>query len=601
MSASAAMSMSACWSMLSFVSCMLGGYIADNSLGRYRTILYFAIVYAVGVALVSVSAVPSILSSTLCLPLYFVGAFIFVALGTGAIKPNVMNFGADQYDVSDSQEQAEQQKFFSFFYLTINLGVVVANGYCANLATDGATKDDPGTGYLKSYIIAAGSMALACFFFVAGTPRYANTGGGTRSHKVSVARQHLIASCKTSNLARLATLGWVGVPLSMILVLASSVLTAFSGGSDSAAKLTNAVTWGACGLSMLSCIMLIVAHLRNDYIVPLANLSQQAESIERDTSTQGTSCQDVRKAFGCIPLIVSVNMGFNILYNSMNNAYSVQACQMDTTFGGRQLNGAFFNLGDCFAIIVFVPLIEGLIFPAWTRARGTPPKMLTKFIWGFIFCILANVSAALLEVERRDRSAEKDFVLCPGGNSTLGECSSGYLLSKCSFQSSLPMTNMSAFWTFLPMILTGIGEILVNPVIYLFVYEQAPASLTGLIQALNLVFGGAVSEAVTAALSLLVPENLDEGHLVYFFYANIAFALVMLVLMFLAAFSGEAKTESAETTSGAIAATFLATESHGASLLGTSASHGASLLGTGTPHQARLSASCISEMPASGS
>ena len=27
------------------------------------------------------------------------GAFVFVALGTGAIKPNVMNFGADQYDV----------------------------------------------------------------------------------------------------------------------------------------------------------------------------------------------------------------------------------------------------------------------------------------------------------------------------------------------------------------------------------------------------------------------------------------------------------------------------------------------------------------------
>ena len=30
-----------------------------------------------------------------------VGAFVFVALGTGAIKPNVMNFGADQCDTEE--------------------------------------------------------------------------------------------------------------------------------------------------------------------------------------------------------------------------------------------------------------------------------------------------------------------------------------------------------------------------------------------------------------------------------------------------------------------------------------------------------------------
>lgn len=37
-------------------------------------------------------------SILLCLEHLRLGAFIFVALGTGAIKPNVMNFGADQYD-----------------------------------------------------------------------------------------------------------------------------------------------------------------------------------------------------------------------------------------------------------------------------------------------------------------------------------------------------------------------------------------------------------------------------------------------------------------------------------------------------------------------
>lgn len=69
-------------------------------------------VYVCGVALVAVSAIPHIMTSSLGVPTYLrlgmmlgcwmdrrLGAFVFVALGTGAIKPNVMNFGADQYDV----------------------------------------------------------------------------------------------------------------------------------------------------------------------------------------------------------------------------------------------------------------------------------------------------------------------------------------------------------------------------------------------------------------------------------------------------------------------------------------------------------------------
>lgn len=80
-----------------------------------------------------------------------------------------------------------------------------------------------------------------------------------------------------------------------------------------------------------------------------------------------------------MPTIISINapgavqsvrglwrpqVGFNILYNAMNNAYpaqaakletclppvriSRQACQMDTRLLGQQLNGSFFSLGDSF-------------------------------------------------------------------------------------------------------------------------------------------------------------------------------------------------------------------------------------------------------------
>ncbi|CAJ1445560.1 unnamed protein product [Effrenium voratum] len=92
------------------------------------------------------------------------------------------------------------------------------------------------------------------------------------------------------------------------------------------------------------------------------------------------------------------------------------------------------------------------------------------------------------------------------------------------------MTNMSAFWTAIPMFLTGAGEILVNPVVYQYVFEEAPAPLRSMLQALNLVAAGSISNAITAALSPLVPENLNDGHLVYFFYANCILAVLALLV-----------------------------------------------------------------------
>merc|ERR1719331_3633817 len=108
-----------------------------------------------------------------------------------------------------------------------------------------------------------------------------------------------------------------------------------------------------------------------------------------------------------------------------------------------------------------------------------------------------------------------------------------HLLSKCSPHAALPMTDMSAFWTFLPMFLTGAGEILVNPVIYQYVFEHAPCRLRSIVQAMNLVANGSISNAITASLGPLIPEDLNKGSLVYYFYVNIVLAMLSLVTYWL--------------------------------------------------------------------
>eukprot|EP00943_MAST-04B_sp_MAST-4B-sp1_P008383 g8383.t1 len=95
---------------------VLGGWIADTMLGKYKTIIRFSLVYCFGMALVAFSALFS--SGIGCI----VGLF-FVSMGTGGIKPNVSSFGADQFPNTSSDDLT---RFFMIFYFSINVGSVAS-------------------------------------------------------------------------------------------------------------------------------------------------------------------------------------------------------------------------------------------------------------------------------------------------------------------------------------------------------------------------------------------------------------------------------------------------------------------------------------------
>lgn len=49
---------------------------------------------------------------------------LFIAMGTGGIKPCVSSFGGDQFVMP--QQFAQLQQFFSIFYLSINVGAMLS-------------------------------------------------------------------------------------------------------------------------------------------------------------------------------------------------------------------------------------------------------------------------------------------------------------------------------------------------------------------------------------------------------------------------------------------------------------------------------------------
>ena len=75
---------------------ILGAVVADQYLGRYKTILLFANIYTLGLCILWTTSLPGILHHDQKLAAFIV-AIVIIALGTGGIKSNVAPLIADQY------------------------------------------------------------------------------------------------------------------------------------------------------------------------------------------------------------------------------------------------------------------------------------------------------------------------------------------------------------------------------------------------------------------------------------------------------------------------------------------------------------------------
>ncbi|XP_046750570.1 LOW QUALITY PROTEIN: solute carrier family 15 member 1-like [Diprion similis] len=152
--------------MLCYFVPVVGAILADSYLGRFRTILYFSVIYAIGNILMCFAATPPI---AICpVAMTYIG-LILIAWGTGGIKPCVAAFGGDQFHLP--QQQLRLQQFFSIFYFTINFG-----GFMGMVLTPILRKaftcfgDD--TCYALGFGFPAALMVTALFLFLLGKPLY---------------------------------------------------------------------------------------------------------------------------------------------------------------------------------------------------------------------------------------------------------------------------------------------------------------------------------------------------------------------------------------------------------------------------------------------
>ncbi|MCP4256151.1 MAG: POT family MFS transporter [Planctomycetes bacterium] len=96
---------------------LIGAIISDLWLGKYRTILYFSIVYCVGLLLMVLDVTR----------LGLTGGLILVAIGSGIIKPCVSANVGDQFGKTNKHLMS---KIYSWFYFAVNLGACASMLLC---------------------------------------------------------------------------------------------------------------------------------------------------------------------------------------------------------------------------------------------------------------------------------------------------------------------------------------------------------------------------------------------------------------------------------------------------------------------------------------
>ncbi|XP_027343078.1 protein NRT1/ PTR FAMILY 5.4-like [Abrus precatorius] len=146
------------WVGVSALIPLLGGFIADSYLGRFKTIIFSSLIYIVGMVFLTLSA--SVMKHK---KLFFISLYV-VSIGDGGHKPCVQTFAADQFDDNTAEERDVKSSFFNLWYLAIVFG--------STLAVFVAIYVQDNVGWGVGLGVLGGVLVIALALFLLGIKRY---------------------------------------------------------------------------------------------------------------------------------------------------------------------------------------------------------------------------------------------------------------------------------------------------------------------------------------------------------------------------------------------------------------------------------------------
>ncbi|XP_073520296.1 solute carrier family 15 member 1 [Phyllobates terribilis] len=318
-----------------YLTPILGAIIADSWLGKFKTIVYLSIVYAVGQVIMSVSAIHDLTDGNrdgtpdtidLHVALSMIG-LVLIALGTGGIKPCVAAFGGDQFDESQDKQRS---RFFSIFYLSINAGSLLSTIITPILRGQECGIHTQQKCYPLAFGVPAALMVVALVVFIVGSRMY---------KKVSPQGNIIVQVFKCITFA---------------------LSNRYKNRSKSIPKRDHWMDW---------------AKEKYDDL-----LIAQVKMV-------------LKVLFLYIPLPM-----FWALFDQQGSRWTLQATTMDGNFGAIQIQPDQMQTVNPILIIVLVPLMDIVVYPLIKKCKldFSPLKRITV---GMFLAAMAFVVAAIVQTE----------------------------------------------------------------------------------------------------------------------------------------------------------------------------------------------------------
>ncbi len=334
---------------------LLGGWIADRLFGKYRTILWFSLIYCIGLG--TLALFPRDRTA------FMTGLFL-VALGAGGIKPLVASFIGDQFD---ARTKHLAKVVFDAFYWIINFGSFFGSLLMPIFLV--------GFGPEIAFGIPAVLMLLATVVLWAGRHIYV---------MVPVAPANpssFIRVVKTALLAKDPAHGNLGFWLAVLGVVAAGATFLLIGTLD---------------IVPIICLAVVVFLVFGG--VGTWMQLDRARGVHSDEAVDG-----VRSVLRVLIVFALVTPFFS-LFDQKATEWVNQGGTMhvptwnlmtgwETNFQPAQMQ-AFNPL----FVMILIPFNNLVLYP-WLRKRGWEPTALRKMTAGILFSAFAWIAAGVLQLQ----------------------------------------------------------------------------------------------------------------------------------------------------------------------------------------------------------
>ncbi|KAI8526594.1 hypothetical protein RHMOL_Rhmol12G0008300 [Rhododendron molle] len=471
------------WSGTASLLPLLGAFIADSFLGRYRMIIIASALY-IGLFLLTLSAVlPSFSSSdcqsatsvSQCSPPHLQVVFFFfslylVAFAQGGHKPCVQAFGADQFDTQDQQECKAKSSFFNWWYFGMCFGT------CSSLWILNYIQDNLSWGF--GFGIPCIIMAFALIIFLLGTTTY----------RFSIRSDEQSAFARIGRVFVRAARNWRTAPSAMAIEEESHGILPHQGSDQ---------------FMFLNKALLAPDGSKEDGKVCSINEIEEAKAVLR-----------------LFPIWITC-LVYAIVFAQSSTLFTKQGVTMDRSVGpGFSIPPASLQTFISLSIVIFLPIYDRIFVPI-ARAITQKPSgitMLQRIGFGILLSVISMVIAALVERKRLETALEYGLIDNP--------------------KATVPMS----FWWLAPQyILFGIADVFTMVGLQEFFYDQMPSELKSVGLSLYLSIFGVGSFLSSFLISVVesttggdgqdswFADNLNRAHLDYFYWLLAGLSAVALV------------------------------------------------------------------------